>query len=447
MNELRLSLTNKLKYYIDLFYIMAINRKTNATNKKLGNKTAMGGANKKSVAPKNSTRRLITTTRSQQPNKNPSPTTSRSNNKNTSTPSRSNTKNTSPSRPNSRNTSPSQSNNKKSPTRSRSKSRAISKPSKLPAEVCYSAKQGPRESMEDTYQIMHFRINGKLGTFYGVFDGHGGKDVSYELCNTKKGLFPFLIEAMKKHGDKNLPKLLQEKYLEYDKNLYKQNKTAGSTAIVVLHYNRHLYMINLGDSRGLMYTRKMKNQIVSQDHKPQKPVEKRRIYKAGHYVTPFRTGAKKQQMVGDIKMVGDKPHIYLHGNWEPISMEQYNRIMRINNDVDVNRVSNSLALSRAFGDFYLKTDQKKRYLGPRAAISPIPDIQVLDLDKHKGQDVYFLLASDGFWDVNNNTKKLRTDIMNHPNMQKLCEELVDASLQPPKSSTDNTTIILAKIKN
>jgi len=322
-----------------------------------------------------------------------------------------------------------------------------SKAKQIKSQVFYSAKQGPREYMEDTYQVMHFKIGARIGTFYGVFDGHGGKDVSYELVHEKRGLFPFLIESIKKFGDKNLPKLIQEKFLEYDNRLFDGKFTAGSTAIIALHFNNKIYLVNLGDSRGLLFTKRMKDQIVSLDHKPQKPVERRRIYKAGHYVTPFRTSINKNKIIGDV-MMGKKnqPYIYLHGTWEPITLAQYKSIINMSNEADVNRVSNSLALSRAFGDFYLKVDEQKKYLGKDAAVSCIPDIQILDLNKHRGEVVYLLLASDGFWDVNRNTEKLRRLMMTHPDPQRFVEDLIDASLKPPKSSTDNTTIVFAKIK-
>lgn len=314
--------------------------------------------------------------------------------------------------------------------------------------VCYFAKQGPRDYMEDTYQIMHFQVGNRGGTFYGVFDGHGGKDVSYELVHMSRGLFPYLIEKMKKEGTKNIPALIQKGFLEYDHHLFKKKFDAGSTAVVVLRFGGRLYLVNLGDSRGMIFSNKMKP-VVSDDHKPQKPKERRRIYNAGHFVNPFsiyqNKNAKKQFMIGDIFMDyrNNQPYMYLSG-WEPITNSQYNQVKDMNQDVDVYRVSNSLALSRAFGDFYLKTDSKKNYMGPEAAVSMIPDIQIVDLAKHKGQIIYIFLASDGFWDVNRNTEGLRKSLMSHPQPQMLCQQLVESSLD--KGSQDNTTVVFDRIK-
>lgn len=321
------------------------------------------------------------------------------------------------------------------------------------APVCFYAKQGPRDYMEDTYQIMHFDIGGHPGTFYGVFDGHGGKDVSYECVHETRGLFPFLIENLKKAKCRNIPQVIKASFLEYDKRLYQKDVNAGSTAIVILYFGGKFYLINLGDSRGMIFT-KTECLSVSDDHKPQKPTEKTRIYKAGHFVNPFRIFDQrpdgKRFMVGDIytDRTNDKYYIYLQGQWEEISRDQYSQVKEMTRDgiEDTTRVSNSLALSRAFGDFYLKVDHNKKYMGPSAAVSMIPDVTTIDVSakKFKGEEIYVFLASDGFWDVNRNTVGLRKALANHPTPQKLCKELVDLSYE--KGSQDNTTVVLDKIR-
>jgi serine/threonine protein phosphatase PrpC len=321
--------------------------------------------------------------------------------------------------------------------------------------VCYFAKQGPRDSMEDTFQIMHFNIGKIPGTFYGVFDGHGGKDVSYELVHMTRGLFPYLIQSLEKvlekagGVNKNVPQIIKSCFLEYDKKLFERKFNAGSTAVVVLNFNRKLYLINLGDSRGMVFT-KNKLLCVSDDHKPQKPRERNRIYRAGHFVNPFSIyqtkGARKRFNMGDVHIDDSKQqhYMYLNNKWEPITVAQYNQVKGMNTEVDCFRVSNSLALSRAFGDFYLKTDQNGNYIGEEAAVSMVPDISEIDLNKYKGQDIYVFMASDGFWDVNRNTLALRHGLSTHVSPQKYCQELVDSALE--KGSTDNTTVVFDKIR-
>jgi serine/threonine protein phosphatase PrpC len=233
--------------------------------------------------------------------------------------------------------------------------------------VCYYAKQGPRDYMEDTYQIMHFDIGGKPGTFYGVFDGHGGKDVSYECVHMSRGIFPYLIENIKRARSKNITQVIKTSFIQYDKILFKKNLNAGSTAVVVLFYDNQMWLVNLGDSRGMIFT-KGGLIAVSDDHKPQKPTEKTRIYRAGHFVNPFRIFNQRPEgkrfTIGDVYKDADKREqfIYLHGKWEPIGRDQMTQIEEMTKDAkeDTTRVSNSLALSRALGDFYLKTDHQER---------------------------------------------------------------------------------------
>ena len=67
--------------------------------------------------------------------------------------------------------------------------------------------------------------------------------------------------------------------------------SSGSCAIVVLIINDSCYIANLGDSRALYSLDDGKNFYqLSRDHKPNDPIEKKRIYKAGGniYKTNFQ---------------------------------------------------------------------------------------------------------------------------------------------------------------
>jgi protein phosphatase 2C family protein 2/3 len=58
--------------------------------------------------------------------------------------------------------------------------------------------------------------------------------------------------------------------------------SSGSSAIIILIINDSCYIANLGDSRAL-YSADEGIQFfqLSRDHKPNDPIEKKRIYKAG----------------------------------------------------------------------------------------------------------------------------------------------------------------------
>lgn len=88
-----------------------------------------------------------------------------------------------------------------------------------------------------------------------------------------------------------------------------KNDQAGSTAVTALVKNNVLYCANIGDSRAIASING-KVEALSQDHKPSNEHELKRIMAAGGWV-------------------------------------------------DCNRVNGNLALSRAFGDFSFKRNEKK----------------------------------------------------------------------------------------
>ena len=67
--------------------------------------------------------------------------------------------------------------------------------------------------------------------------------------------------------------------------IYSDNKyidSSGSCAIILLILNDICYIANLGDSRALYSCNDGKKFFqISRDHKPNDPIEKNRIYKAG----------------------------------------------------------------------------------------------------------------------------------------------------------------------
>lgn len=340
----------------------------------------------------------------------------------------------------------------------------------ISSNLGFHAAKGVRDYMEDTYQVVHFTINNKKGVFYGVFDGHGGNDVSFHLIHKKNGLFPYLIETLKKHSTSstsstssassiiqtsiNIEKIIKNAYLEYDKILHSKKLKAGSTACVVLIFNDKLYLINLGDSKALVFTDDFKLTTITSDHKPNKPIERNRIYKAGYYVNPFKiyyNTTKVKPENGDVSVEQTlptnstikNPKIYLNNQWFSITQTHFNQILLLNTDIDTPRVCNSLALSRAFGDFYLKLDKSKQYMGFSSAVSPEPDITTIDLKPYKNKILYILIATDGFWDVNHVTQNFKQTLKNSTHLHNLCETLVKDSLT--KGSTDNISIICDKI--
>ena len=119
---------------------------------------------------------------------------------------------------------------------------------------------------------------------------------------------------------------------------------AGCTSTVVLITRSEVICANAGDSRTVLASRGTARDL-SIDHKPDDPVELRRIQNSGYFV-------------------------------------------------EQGRVNGRLALSRALGDFEYKgnTDLPKK----DQAVTAFPDVRVEPINK---DTQFVLLACDGVWDV------------------------------------------------
>jgi serine/threonine protein phosphatase PrpC len=73
---------------------------------------------------------------------------------------------------------------------------------------------------------------------------------------------------------------------------FKLENCAGCTANVALIYKDTLYVANAGDSRSVL-CRDKKPLDMSHDHKPDDPLEKQRIEKAGGTVANGRIDSRK----------------------------------------------------------------------------------------------------------------------------------------------------------
>jgi len=235
-------------------------------------------------------------------------------------------------------------------------------------EIKYGAcgMQGWRKSMEDTH-IANLKIAEGVSLF-GVFDGHGGKEVALfvkkhyteelqKLESFKKGEYKVaLIESFlkmdvlmltedgrkelmfykKQGGDKESP--LYRKMNGEDSIAY----NAGCTACVALITKDEVYVANAGDSR-CVASRKGTAIELSTDHKPDLASERKRIENAGGFV-------------------------------------------------EEGRVNAALSLSRALGDFEYKDNPN--LTASDQIVTSFPEVHV-----EKRTDIGFLIiACDGIWD-------------------------------------------------
>ncbi|KAK8692749.1 hypothetical protein V6N13_070356 [Hibiscus sabdariffa] len=201
----------------------------------------------------------------------------------------------------------------------------------------YSTFKGRRGTMEDFYDAKTSKINGQTVCMFGVFDGHGGSRAAEYL---KQHLFENLMKHPKFMTDTKLA--ISETYQQTDvdfldsvRDSYRDDGSTASTAVLV---GNHLYVANVGDSRTVI-SKAGKAIPLSEDHKPNRSDERKRIEDAGGVVM-------------------------WTGTW---------------------RVGGVLAMSRAFGNRMLK-----QYVVAE------PEIQDKEIDE---ECELLVLASDGLWDV------------------------------------------------
>ncbi|XP_075492336.1 putative protein phosphatase 2C 76 isoform X1 [Primulina tabacum] len=243
----------------------------------------------------------------------------------------------------------------------------------------YSSFRGKRASMEDFYDIKTSKIDGQSVYLFGIFDGHGGSRAAEFL---KEHLF----ENIMKHAEfiRNVKLALSEAYQQTDREFLESEKDTfrddGSTASTAVLVGNHLYVANVGDSRTII-SKAGKAIPLSEDHKPNRSDERKRIENAGGIVM-------------------------WAGTW---------------------RVGGVLAMSRAFGNRMLKQ-----------FVVAEPEVQEQEVD----QDLELLvLASDGLWDVVPNEDAVliaQTEDDPEAGARKLTETAF------ARGSADNITCIVVK---
>ena len=279
--------------------------------------------------------------------------------------------------------------------------------------------QGWRKRQEDAHISALSQGEKKNIDVFGVFDGHGGKEISQfisnhfteELLKNKNinsdisqalketfikmdeiMILPESIEEIKKYArlskeaddlqtkkePENSQMSLFSQMLQKDPEANDIYMTTGCTACVLSidEKSKKLYFANAGDSRVVM-CKKGVAYPQSEDHKPELEIEKTRIYKADGWISD-------------------------------------------------GRVKGNLNLSRGFGDLEYK--QNKNLKPEEQMITANPDIKVVNFDK----DIDFvIIGCDGIWDCLTNqeacdfvTKRLREK----PNIKisSIVEEMLDS---------------------
>ncbi|CDO98241.1 unnamed protein product [Coffea canephora] len=301
-----------------------------------------------------------------------------------------------------------------------------------------SSMQGWRSTMEDAHAV--YPNLDKATSFFGVYDGHGGKAVAKfcakylheQVLKNEAYLAGDLGDSMKKSflrmdemmcgqrgwrelsvlGDKMQKVTGMIEGLIWSPRSGEANSqindwpseqgphsdyigpTSGTTACVAIIRDNQLVVANAGDSRCVM-SRGGQAYALSKDHKPDHELEKERILQAGGYV-------------------------------------------------QCGRVNGSLNLARAIGDMELK--QNKALPAERQIVTADPDITMVDL---QDDDEFLVLACDGIWDCMSSQQVVdfvREQLYNETKLSTVCERLLDKCLAPTAGGEgcDNMTMILVQ---
>lgn len=268
--------------------------------------------------------------------------------------------------------------------------------------------KGFRSTMEDEEIVLQdlATSNWRHCSFFGVYDGHGGREcVSFvrqrlhmnfvAALHAKGGL----DKSMQVHHD--IYESLQHGFQETDKQFLAMadfgacNGGSGCAAVVVCMIGGWVWCANVGDSRALL-SREGRAVQLSLDHKPDRKDEAARIESAGGFVS-FR------------------------------------------------RVLGRLAVSRAFGDEEYKLSRD----GQKPLVIADPEIRIEQLTT---QDEFLLMACDGLFDVFTSQEavdfihaRLASMPSNEQDPHRAVQEIVHEAIDE-RHSRDNVTALLVTFK-
>ena len=237
--------------------------------------------------------------------------------------------------------------------------------------------KGRRDTMEDIVVVSeNFDIfpDHRPCLFVAVYDGHSGKDTAEYLAkNLHTSLKKSIREAVENCGEIiTTTDAFVNAFVSVDKTLKKMweskgsslSNDSGSTANICLITADAYVCANVGDCRCVLQ-RENSTLDLSVDHKADLHSEQDRIVSAGGYVFGHR-------------------------------------------------VCGVLAITRAFGDFFLK--RKENVLFEKQPVVAIPDVTITN---RLSTDRFLIVASDGLWDKVTSEQAVKC-VQNHKDESEMC---------------------------
>ncbi|XP_008241950.1 PREDICTED: probable protein phosphatase 2C 48 [Prunus mume] len=262
--------------------------------------------------------------------------------------------------------------------------------------------------LEDQSQIesgpLSSTKSGPVGTFVGVYDGHGGPEASTYVnenlfCNLQR--IAAEHRAISEHVIKKAYLATEENFLSMVKKKWlnkPQIASAGTCCLVGILCNGLLYTANVGDSRVVLG----------------------KIEKATKEVIAIQLSTEHNASIESVRDEVKSMHPY-----DPKIVVLRHRVWRVKGLIQV---------TRSIGDAYLKNAEFNReplplkFRLPEPFLKPIlipePSISVLKLCP---EDQFLIFASDGLWEHLSNQEAV--DIVNSYPRKGIARKLVEAALQ------------------
>jgi len=246
--------------------------------------------------------------------------------------------------------------------------------------------------------------------FFGVFDGHGGHTCAeYTFNHLAKNVMARLRDRAKGTSDEVALKTAlsggfkqtEHNFLQYARGIQDCSGTTACTMTVFgpdEQMRLRLFLANLGDSRAVLGKSDGTAVRLTEDHKPNLPLEKKRIDANGGSVAEVK------------------------GVWRVILPAKKQKTSAIV----------GLAVSRALGD--------KDFKGPDM-VSAEPEISIHEIDWDA--DEFVVLATDGIWDVMSDKEVVRmvqTSLREGVTQEKTAEALVKRADE--KGSPDDRSAVI-----
>ncbi|KAK4762035.1 hypothetical protein SAY87_029919 [Trapa incisa] len=256
---------------------------------------------------------------------------------------------------------------------------------------------GGRTYMEDTHICIDDLaerfgcsklLDGEAVSFFGVFDGHGGKGASHFVRDclprviVEDADFPLELE-----------KVVVRSFRETDTAFaqscaVESGLSSGTTALTAMIFGRSLLVANAGDCRAVLSRGGIAIEM-SRDHRPCCKMERKRIESLGGFVIDE----------------------YLNGQ---------------------------LGVTRALGDWHLEGMKGKG--GGTGPLSSEPELNLTTLVK---EDEFLIIGSDGIWDVfssQNAVDFARRRLQEHNDVKLCCKQIVEEAMR--READDNLTVVI-----